>query len=104
MADIEKIRKTLQSDMKVLSILELIVCALQVVVVNIMGIVVAVIFCTLLSAGYTRAEKQEVSAWVFGVVTGSLMMLTILNGDLIDFLLGLVLVVHSLKYKKTFEV
>lgn len=102
MEDVEKIRKNLQSDMIVLFILELIILVFNVVNFSIVGIIASAVIAILLMTGYQKAKNREESAWVIGVVVGILMMLTILLGDIIDFLLGLFVLTHSLKYKKTF--
>ena len=102
MENVEKIRKNLQSDMIVLFVLELIILIFNVVSFNVIGIIASAVIAILLMVGYQKAKNHEESAWGIGVVVGIFMMLTILLGDIIDFLLGLFVLLHSLKYKKTF--
>lgn len=102
MENMEKVRKNLQSDMIVLFVLELIILGFNVLNFSITGIIASAVIAILLMAGYQKAKNREESAWVIGVVVGVLMMFTILLGDIIDFLLGLFVLIHSLKYKKTF--
>lgn len=63
----------------------------------------AVIFAVTLFIGYTYAKKGTKAAGTIGIVVGILMMLTILSMDIIDFLLGLFILLHSVKYNKLVE-
>jgi len=49
-----------------------------------------------------KAKNHEKVARIIGLVIGILMMISILSLSLIDFLLGLFLFIHSLKYNKEF--
>ena len=53
--------------------------------------------------GYTLAKQGKKTAGIIGSIVGILMMTTIINGSIIDFLLGLFLFIHSLKYNKEFK-
>ncbi len=59
-------------------------------------------FALLLFAGYLLTRKGSKAAGIVGIVVGCLMMLTILNRELTAFLFGLLIVLHSSKYIKSF--
>ena len=60
-------------------------------------------FAVFLFIGYNLAKNGSKSAGTIGIIVGILMMLTIITGDIIDFLLGLFVVIHSYKYNKSFN-
>ena len=45
-----------------------------------------------------QAKKGNKNAGIIGIIIGILMMLTILSADILDFLLGLFVLIHSIKY------
>lgn len=53
--------------------------------------------------GYNYAKKGEKKAGTIGMVVSILMMLTIIGADILDFLLGLFVVLHSSKYNKLIQ-
>lgn len=50
--------------------------------------------------GYSLAKQGKKSAGVIGMVVGILMILTILSGDILDFVIGIALVINSNDYLK----
>lgn len=101
MAEFEKAQKNLKNDMIVLFILELIIFVFS--IVNNAFNFFAIIFALFLLACYIFAKKGTKAAGTIGIVVGILMMLTILTGDIIDFLLGLFVVMHASKYNKLIQ-
>ena len=92
MTEFEKAQKNLKNDMLVLFILDLIIFFFSLInKVNFFSLVYAVI----LFIGYNEAKKGNKNA---GIIIGILMMLTILSADILDFLLGLFVLIHSVKY------
>lgn len=87
--------------MMVLFILELVILVFS--LINGSFSISTVVFAALLFIGYTYAKKGEKTAGTIGMVVGILMMLTLLSGDLIVFLLGLFVVLHSSKYNKLIQ-
>ena len=101
MTEFEKMRNNLKNDMIVLFILELIISVFSIIANNFS--VFSIIFAILLFVGYTFAKKGTKTAGTIGIIVGILMMLTILTRNIIDFLLGLFVVIHSLKYNKLIQ-
>lgn len=101
MSDFEKAKKNLKNDMLVLSILELIIIIYSIISGNINYF--SFIFAALLFSGFILSKNGSKSAGTVGIVVGIWMMLTLLLGDIIDFLLGLFVVIHSSKYIKLFN-
>ena len=101
-----KIVKNLKNDFLVLAILSLIV-SIGIFILykedsNIMirfGIQIG--YTLLLFWGYTMAKQEKKSAGILGIIIGILMILTVFS-SIIDALLGLFLLIHSIKYKKLF--
>ena len=62
-----------------------------------------VIFLILSFVGYYLANKGVKVAGTVGIVVGILMMLTILKADIVDFVLGLFVVIHSSKYNNSIK-
>ncbi len=60
-------------------------------------------FAVFLFAGFLLAKKELKAAGIIGVIVGALMMLTLPNGDFIDFLLGVFIVIHSTRYLKSYK-
>ena len=58
-------------------------------------------YSLLLFWGYTMAKQGKESAGILGIIIAILMILTIFN-SIIDALLGLFLLIHSIKYQKLF--
>ena len=102
MSSFEKAQKNLKNDMLILFILELIILVLT-ILTNAFNFF-TIIFAILLFVGYIYAKKGEKVAGTIGIIVGSLMMLTILTFDIVDFLLGLFVVIHSTKYIKLFKI
>lgn len=100
MSEFEKAQKNLKNDMFVLFILEVFLFGLSLLVGE--TSIFAIGFAVLLSVGYNLARKGSQSAGIIGIIVGVLMMITIVTGDIIDFLLGLFVLMHSLKYNKSF--
>ena len=95
MTEFEKAQKNLKNDMLVLFILDLIIFFFSLInKVNFFSLVYAVI----LFIGYNEAKKGNKNAGIIGIILGILMMLTILSADILDFLLGLFVLIHSVKY------
>ena len=95
MTEFEKAQKNLKNDMLVLFILDLIIFFFSLInKANFFSLVYAVI----LFIGYNEAKKGNKNAGIIGIIIGILMMLTILSADILDFLLGLFVLMHSVKY------
>ena len=101
MNDFEKAQKNLKNDMIVLFVLELIILGLSIYTGNIN--IFSIGFAVFLFIGYILAKNGSKSAGTLGIIVGILMMLTIITGDIIDFLFGLFVVMHSSKYNKSFN-
>ncbi len=101
MNDFEKAQKNLKNDMIVLFVLELIILGFSIYTSNIN--VFSIGFAVFLFIGYLLAKSGSKSAGTIGIIVDILMMLTIITGDIIDFLLGLFVVMHSSKYNKSFN-
>lgn len=100
MSEFEKAQKNLKNDMIVLFILELIILGFSIYSGNMN--IFSIGFAIFLFIGYFLAKNGSKSAGTIGIIVGILMMLTIITGDIIDFLLGLFVVLHSSKYLKNF--
>ena len=97
--DFKKIQKQLINDLLILGILSLISAVYYLIAkLNFMNI----IFTTLLFMGLYNAKKGNQIAGKIGIVSGVLMMLTILNFDIIDFILGFFVLKRSINYNKFF--
>ncbi len=95
MTEFEKAQKNLKNDMLVLLILHLIIFFFTLInKADFFSLVYAVI----LFIGYNEAKKGNKNAGIIGIILGILMMLTILSADILDFLLGLFVLIHSVKY------
>ena len=91
----EEVVKNLKNDMLVLFILDLIIFFFSLInKANFFSLVYAMI----LFIGYNEAKKGNKNAGIIGIIIGILMMLTILFADILDFLLGLFVLMHSVKY------
>lgn len=101
MTNFEKAQKNLKNDMIVLFVLELIILGFSIYNGNINFFSIA--FAVFLFLGYILSKNGSKSAGTIGIIFGILMMLTIIAGDIIDFLLGLFVVMHSSKYNKSFK-
>ena len=99
MTDFEKAKKNLKNDMITLFILELVAFGLLYFVKDTFH-AFSLGFAVFLFIGFILAKNGFKAAGIFGIVVGILMMLTIITGDIIDFLLGLFVVIHSYKYNK----
>ena len=102
MSEFEKAQKNLKNDMLALFVLELIIFIF--LIINNSFNFLALIFAIMLFVGYLFAKKGQKTAGIIGIIVGILMMTTILSGDLIDFLLGLFVLIHSVKYNKLTKV
>ncbi|MCI6931549.1 MAG: hypothetical protein MR765_00190 [Tenericutes bacterium] len=97
----EKAQKNLKNDMIGLFFLELIILVFSIYTGNIN--IFSIGFAVFLFIGYNLAKNGSKSAGTIGIIVGILMMLTIITGDIIDFLLGLFVIMHSTKYNKSFN-
>lgn len=87
--------------MMVLFIIELILLVLNFFKDGIgLGLVINAVFAVLMYIEYIKAKEGAKVAGTIGLVTGILMMLTILGLYIIEFLLGLFVFMHSIKYNK----
>lgn len=101
MGDWAKVQKTLKNDMLLLSILEIIIVIFA-ITQNSLNIP-TIVFAASLFAGYFLAKSGKAAAGTIGIIVGILMALTIIGGDIIDFLLGIFLIKHSSNYNKFFK-
>lgn len=99
-ADFEKIKKMLASDMKLLCILS---AFLTIVSFFIKFNIFQLIYTIFLFIGWSMANDGKKSAGTIGIIVGILMILTILTGSVIDMLLGIFLLIRSIKYKIFFK-
>lgn len=102
----KKAQKNLQNDMIVLGILELLIFAGSIFLRQYISTIMtftSIGFAIVLLIGYDFAKKGKKSAGTIGMIVGVLMMLTIISGDIIDFLIGLFVVIHSSRYNETIE-
>lgn len=97
----EKAQKNLKNDMIVLFVLELIILGFSIYTENIN--IFSIGFAVFLFIWYILAKNGSKSAGIIGIIVGILMMLTIITDDIIDFLLGLFVIMHSAKYNKSFN-
>ncbi len=95
MMEFEKAQKNLKNDMLVLFILELIIFFFS---LTTKANFFTLVYAAILFIGYTEAKKGTKNAGIIGIIIGILMMFTILSADIIDFLLGLFILMHSIKY------
>ena len=99
-----KIVKNLKNDFLVLAILSLIV-SIGIFILYKEDIMIRfgiqIGYTLLLFWGYTMAKQEKKSAGILGIIIGILMILTVFS-SIIDALLGLFLLIHSIKYKKLF--
>lgn len=101
MSDFEKAKKNLKNDMIALFVLEIIGFALSIGIDKINYF--SLVFAILLLVGFLLAKNGSKAAGIVGIVTGILMMFTIILGNIIPFLLGLFVLIHSLKYNKLYK-
>lgn len=108
MEEFEKVKKYLKQDMITLFVLEILVIVLS-LFTNLVqykyytvGIICCLAFAIVLFFGFLYAKNGEKIAGTIGIVVGVLMMLTIINNEGIDFLCGVIVFVHSIKYNKYF--
>lgn len=101
-ANIAKAVKTLKNDIMVLIVVSILLIVLyyfskgEFLIFNF-------IYLIFLLFEYNLVKKEEKIAGNIGIIIGVLMMLSIINYDLLDFLLGLFLFMHSNKYIKALE-
>ncbi len=100
MSEFERAQKNLKNDLLFLSILELIILGFSFFkgYINVFSLG----FAIFLFLGFFLAKNGSKVVGTIGIIVGILMVLTILKGDIIDFLLGLFIVLHSSKYLKSF--
>jgi len=100
-----KEQKNLKNDMLLLAIIYLVVTAFYLITTRSINVVIIkfIIYIISLFFGYMKAKNNEKVAGTIGLVIGILMMISILSLSLLDFLLGLFLFIHSLKYNKQFN-
>ena len=99
MDEFKKAQKNLKNDMIFLCILELIICCGFLMIDGELNIF-SIVFSVFLFIGYILSKSGSKLAGIIGIIFGFLMILTILDGDLIDFLLGLFVAKHSINYTK----
>ena len=106
MKDVEEIRKNYQSTLLTFLVLDLlglvIYCVFQ---FSIVGIISSIFWSILLFVGYKKAKKREESAWIVGIVTAISMVpaLILAPGFIITLIFFLIILIDSLKYKKSFK-
>ena len=98
----EKIIKNLKNDFLFLAIIQIIILAISLFVDNSILTISSIVYGILLLVGYSSAKNIKKSAGSIGIFVGILMILTILTGNIIDLILGIFLVSHSVKYNKLF--
>ena len=101
MSEFEKAQKNLKSDMIVLLVLELVILGFSIRYSS--PNIFPLVFAILLFLGFFLAKNGSKAAGTLGIIVGILMILTILTGDIIDFLLGIFVILHSSKYLKSFK-
>jgi hypothetical protein len=94
----EKIIKNLKNDMLTLAIVEAIIVLYYIVsgTVPVLNIIVL----GALIGGYVGARKKEKYASYIGIVTGTLMITAIFFLDILDCVLGIFVLIDSIKYLK----
>ncbi len=97
--DFKKLQKQLINDFLVLGILSLISAIYYLVTKSSFF---NIIYTILLFVGFYYAKKGNNIAGKIGVITGILLLLTIINLDIIDFILGIFILNRSIKYNKHF--
>ncbi len=100
MNEFKKSKKNLKNDMLVLFIFEIIILVASIIVKEYNSF--TIIFSLLFFIGFLKAKDGKKIAGTIGIITGILMMLTIFTLDLIDVLLGLFVLLHSIKYNKSY--
>lgn len=103
MTKFEKAQKNLKHDVLTLFILDLLVIIFSLVFPSVGNTVefYDYFFVAFLFGFYICAKKGIKSAGIVGIIFGVLMMLTIFSRDILDFLVGLFLLIDSLKYIKS---
>lgn len=97
--EFEKAQKNLKNDMIVLIVLQLIIIGLSLYIgefsvfsiVNLVGLFIV----------FVLSKKGSKLAGILGIFIGAFMMITIISGSIIDFLLGLFILLHSIRYNKS---
>ena len=91
-----KYQKTLHNDFIMLLILEIIMIIYSLTsqegVINIFNI----IYSVLSIIGFVLTLNNSKFSWIIGIVIGIAMMLSIMTFDIIDALLGLFVIIHSI--------
>lgn len=103
---INKIAKTLKLDYIFLFVLSLVLCVLYFFAYDktiSLRLIIQAGYSLLLFAGIFLAAKKKTAAGTMGLLIGVLMAMSIINKDIIDFLLGIFLVSHSLKYNNIMD-
>lgn len=101
--DRTKLAKMLKGDFIFLFIFSLLVCGFIFFMSGYtitLRLIVQVSYTVLLFIGIILAGKKSPSAGYLGLFIGIIMALTIIDKDIIDCLLGVFLISHSLKYNK----
>ena len=88
----EKAQKNLKNDMLLLGILTVIMAVFK------FNTIFNAVYAILLFAGYFQAKKGTKAAGTIGYITGILMLIAIVQGNIIDALLGIFVISHSGKY------
>ena len=100
----DKITKILKNDFMVLAIIELIIFFISIIGKKYFAIATSIVYFLVLIKGYQDAVDMKKSAGTIGIVVSVLMLLfSIPLLDIIDFMLGLFMLIHSIKYKKFFK-
>ena len=94
--EMTKAQKTLHNDFLLLFFLELIILAYTLTAgdknINIFNVVYLVL--TIIGFGLTFSNSKN--SWIVGIIIGLSMMLSIISFDIIDAVLGLFIVIHSI--------
>lgn len=95
------LQKRLKTDMLIVLIFQIINVGLS-FFENTLNIVI-VINLILVSFGYFESKKGTKSAGIIGIVIGILMLINILKFEIIDFMLGLFILIRAIKYTNEFS-
>lgn len=102
MKEFKKIAKILTNDFIVLAILEVILFILKIMKGTPIQVAISVIIFIAMVVGSNLASDGKQSAGIMGMIFAILMILTIFTGDIIDCILGVFLLIHSIKYQNAY--
>ena len=101
---LNSLSKTLKNDMLLFAVLQFAIVVLQILldVSYVSNAFAGVYFCIYILC-YLGAKNKKSYAGKVGIIISILIMLSIINGDILDFVLGIVLLSHSIKYNKAIK-